>query len=89
MPATVAVFRIGQLGDTIAAFPAISAIRAGYSDSRMILITDEHSGRGFVSSWDLFGATGIFSEVLFYTPTSSYAKQFNLLVSAEASETED
>ena len=66
MPGTVAVFRIGQLGDTLAALPAISAIREGYPDSRMVLITHEPGSQGSVSSWDVLEATGFFSQVLFY-----------------------
>jgi|SRR5215469_3810436 len=75
MSETVAVFRIGQLGDTIAAIPAIAAIRATYADSRMILITDEHPGCKFVSAWEILGATGMFSEVFFYNPKQSCARQ--------------
>jgi len=66
MPDTVAIFRIGELGDTLAALPAISAIREGYPDSRMVLITHEPGSQGFVSSWEVLEATGFFSEVLFY-----------------------
>src|SRR5688572_28154600 len=66
MERTVAVFRIGQLGDTVVALPAISLIRNAYPLSQIILITDRHAGRGFVSAWDLLGATKWFSEVLFY-----------------------
>src|SRR2546427_1849247 len=66
MPGTVAIFRIGELGDTLAALPAISAIREGYPDSRMVLLTHEPGSQGFVSSWEVLEATGFFSEVLFY-----------------------
>src|SRR3989454_5241514 len=66
MPDTVAIFRIGELGDTLAALPAISAIREGYPDSRMVLITHEPGSQGFVSSWAVLEATGFFSQVLFY-----------------------
>ena len=68
MVGTIVVFRIGQLGDTIVALPAIWAIRESYPDSKMILITDRHESQGLVCSWDVLAATGIFSEVLFYTP---------------------
>jgi len=66
MSGTVAIFRIGELGDTLAALPAISAIREGYPDSQMVLITHEPGSQGFVSSWEVLEATGFFSEVLFY-----------------------
>ena len=66
MPGTVAIFRIGQLGDTLAALPAISAIREGFPDARMVLITHEPGSQGCVSSWTVLEATGFFSQVLFY-----------------------
>jgi ADP-heptose:LPS heptosyltransferase len=34
----------------------------------MFLLTDYHPGKGFVSSWDILEATGLFSEVIFYRP---------------------
>jgi heptosyltransferase-3 len=71
MKRTIAVFRIGQLGDTVVALPAISLIRKAYPSSQIVLITDQHAGRGFVSAWDLLRATECFSDVLFYDAAAS------------------
>ena len=60
------MFRIGQLGDTVVALPAMAGIRKRYQDSKIILITNRNDGHGFVSSWELLRETGIFSEVLFF-----------------------
>lgn len=67
----ILVYRTGQLGDTLVALPAMRAIRAAYPEAEMILLTDSHPGKGFVSSWDVLEATGIFSEVMFYIPPRS------------------
>lgn len=67
----ILVYRTGQLGDTLVALPAMRAIRAKYPDAELILLTDSHPGKGFVSSWDVLEATGIFSEVMFYIPPRS------------------
>ena len=64
----ILIYRTGQLGDTLVALPAMRAIRDAYPDSELILLTDYHPGRGFVSSWDILESTGLFSEVMFYTP---------------------
>jgi heptosyltransferase III len=64
----ILVYRTGQLGDTLVALPAMRAIRNAYPDAELILLTDYHPGKGFVSSWDVLKATGLFSEVMFYIP---------------------
>lgn len=67
----ILVYRTGQLGDTLVSLPAMRVIRGAYPDAELILLTDYHPGKGFVSSWDILEATGFFSEVMFYTPPSS------------------
>lgn len=67
-PQTVLIFRTGQLGDTLVALPAIRAIRARHPGSRMLLLTDRHPGRGFVTSWDVLCETGWIDEVESYRP---------------------
>ena len=64
---TVLIYRIGQLGDTLVAMPAIHAIRQNYPRHRLALLTDRHTGsNGYVSSWDVLCPTGWFDEVLFF-----------------------
>lgn len=48
--------------------PAIYAIRTRHPGSVLVLLTDRHPGRAFVSSWDVLGDTGWIDEVEFYTP---------------------
>jgi len=70
---TVVIFRIGQLGDTLVAMPAINAIRRKYPRHRLILLTDRYPmGSGFVSSWDILGPTGWFNDVQYYSPADDF-----------------
>lgn len=64
---TILVYRIGQLGDTLIALPAIEAIRSKYPEHRLVLLTDRHPEEAkYVSSWKVLGETGWFSDVIFY-----------------------
>lgn len=65
---TILVFRVGQLGDTLASVPAIHAIIQRHRGDRLVLLTDRHPGKSYVSSWDVLGPTGWFDEVVFYAP---------------------
>jgi asparagine synthase (glutamine-hydrolysing) len=62
---TIVVFRIGQLGDTLVAMPAIEAIRKRFPEHRLLLLTDRQK-TGYVSSWDVLRATGWFDDVIHY-----------------------
>jgi len=71
----ILIFRIGQLGDTLVALPAIKAIRNRYSRHRLVLLTNErphHPNK--LSSWEVLGPTGWFDDVIFYEPTRSLWK---------------
>lgn len=71
-PRTLLVFRIGQLGDTLVALPAIEAIRRKYPNHRLVLLTDRQvAGDGYVSSWEVLGPTGWFDRVIYYDPKAS------------------
>lgn len=66
---SILVFRVGQLGDTLVALPAIHAIRHRFPHHRMVLLTDCHPpGSGMVSSWSILQETRWFDEVVFYEP---------------------
>ena len=56
----VLVFRIGQLGDTIIALPAMWAIRQHFKTASLTLLCDHHPGEGYVPAADLLLGTGIF-----------------------------
>jgi asparagine synthase (glutamine-hydrolysing) len=82
---TAIVFRIGQLGDTLVSLPAIASIRARNPEDRLILLTDRHPGRGYVSAWDVLSATKWFTDVIFYEPREMgglHAKAIGALISS-------
>jgi len=68
---SVLIYRTGQLGDTLVSLPAVRAIREGYPDHQLVLLTDRQTRAGFVSSWDVFETTGLFDRVIFYTPAAT------------------
>jgi ADP-heptose:LPS heptosyltransferase len=69
---TVLVYRIGQLGDTLVALPAIDWIRSRHPDARLVLLTDGYPERPtLVSAWDVLSPTGWFDRVIFYDPEGS------------------
>ena len=64
-PPVILVFRVGQLGDSLVALPAIRAIRAAHPGAQLVLLTDRQRGTASVTSWDVFGPTGLFDAVAF------------------------
>ncbi|MFL6212867.1 MAG: glycosyltransferase family 9 protein [Blastocatellia bacterium] len=56
--------------------PAMRAIRRAYPHHDLILLTDQHPGKGFVSSWEVLEATRLFARVLFYTPPAKGLKSW-------------
>ncbi len=78
---TVLVFRIGQLGDSLVALPAIGEIRKRHPAARMVLLTEQQLLPGHVSSWDVYGPTGWFKDVVFYRPAVSAWQRLMTLVS--------
>ena len=64
----ILIYHVGQLGDTLVLFPAINAIKAKYQNSNIILLTDKHSEKNYVSSWDVLKITPCIDQVIFYEP---------------------
>jgi heptosyltransferase III len=62
----ILVFRIGQLGDTVAALPAMWAVRHHFPDASLSLLCDRHPRRNFVLAGDLLAGAGLFDEFLTY-----------------------
>lgn len=60
------VFRIGQLGDTLVALPAIHRIAALHPGARLWLITNAPARPGLITAWDVLRHTGLFAGVFFY-----------------------
>jgi ADP-heptose:LPS heptosyltransferase len=62
----VLVFRIGQLGDTVVALPALWTVRKHFPDAELTLLCDRHPGRNFVIGADLLRDSGLFEKFEFY-----------------------
>ena len=62
----ILVFRIGQLGDTIVALPAMWAVRAHFPGAQIILLNDCHIGTDYVLSKDLLFKSGLFDDFISY-----------------------
>ena len=67
----ILVFRIGQLGDTLVALPAMWAVKTQFPEAHLALLCDRHPGKSFVLASDLLRGTGIFSGFLSYPVTGS------------------
>ena len=65
-PKRILVFRIGQLGDTIAALPALWAVRNQFPEAELTLLCDRHPGKPYIVGQDLFGESGFFKQFEFY-----------------------
>jgi heptosyltransferase-3 len=62
----ILVFRIGQLGDTIIALPAMRAIKSRFPNAHLALLSDSHPGESYVLASDLLCGSGLFNEFLSY-----------------------
>jgi asparagine synthase (glutamine-hydrolysing) len=65
-PKRILVFRIGQLGDTIAALPALWALKKHFPEAELTLLCDRHPGKPYVLGPSLFGESGFFKQFEFY-----------------------
>jgi len=72
-PERILVFRIGQLGDTVVALPAMWAVRRHFPKAELTLLCDRHPGHDFVLAPDLLVATGLFDEFISYPVDNSRA----------------
>lgn len=63
----VCVYRIGNVGDTICAYPAISAIRQEYSRAKIVLLTSP-GRRGLPGARDVFSGVSWIDEIVEYFP---------------------
>ncbi|MEY2480198.1 MAG: hypothetical protein QOI04_1125 [Verrucomicrobiota bacterium] len=62
----ILVYRIGQLGDTIVALPAMWAIRENFPDAKLTLLCDQHPHSNYVLASDLLQGAGIFDDFFAY-----------------------
>src|SRR5882724_1784314 len=70
-PKRILVFRIGQLGDTIVAVPAMWLVRKNYPAAYVALLCDRHPGKTHVIASDLLRGSRIFDEYLSYPVSES------------------
>jgi ADP-heptose:LPS heptosyltransferase len=75
----ILIYHVGQLGDTLVSIPAINAIKAKHQNCRIVLLTDKHPEKKYVSSWDVLKITSHIDQVVFYDP--SKISQFKYLFS--------
>lgn len=61
------IYRIGHLGDTLVALPAIKKIRESHENDNLILITSKPEKDHYVTAWDVLRHTGFFEEAVFYS----------------------
>jgi ADP-heptose:LPS heptosyltransferase len=62
----ILLYRIGQLGDTIVALPAMWAVRRAWPNAHLALLFDRHRKAGYVAAFDLLQGCGIFDEFIGY-----------------------
>lgn len=63
----IAVFRLGNLGDTVLALPALSAVRKRFPSDRIILIASKNR-MGTVNASDVLSRRNLVDEVIEYDP---------------------
>src|SRR5438552_12139853 len=66
----VLIYRIGQLGDTIIALPALWAVRRAFPKARMTYLASDHPGSGYVAARSVL-PEGLIDEWLTYSLESS------------------
>lgn len=62
----ILVYRIGQLGDTIIALPAMWAVRKYFPSAYIALLSDQHPGKIYVLAPKILPPEGLFDEYIQY-----------------------
>lgn len=70
-PQRLLVFRIGQLGDTVVALPALWVLRRAFPHAHITLLSDRHPDRRFVLAADLLRGSGVVDEFVSYVVDGS------------------
>ena len=66
MARSVLIFRIGHLGDTLVALPALWAVREHFRDARITLLCNHHPGTPYVLASDLLAGSGVVDDFMRY-----------------------
>lgn len=67
----ILVFRIGQLGDTLAAVPALWVIRESFPGARITLLCDQQCGKDYVLAAEVFRDSPLVDDFIFYPVDNS------------------
>jgi heptosyltransferase-3 len=70
----ILVYRIGQLGDTVVALPALWAVRRQFPDARLVLLGNAHAR--FVQAQDVLPPSGLIDEYVTYPVGASRIAAF-------------
>jgi len=73
------LFRIGQLGDSIVALPAMWAVRKHFPDADITLLSDRHAGKAYVTAEDLFQKSGLINNFILYKANIEGTRVANLI----------
>ena len=66
-PRVIAVFRMGHLGDTIVALPALWTVRKQFPKAKIVYLTQEHDAGRLTQGTDVLRPGTVFDEKLTYT----------------------
>ena len=62
----ILIYRIGQLGDTLIAVPALKAIRLSFPTAKIYMLCDAHHDSNFVLASDVLSGSGLIDEFIAY-----------------------
>ncbi len=71
----ILVYRIGQLGDTLVALPAMWAVRNAFPDAHLALLFDQHPKAQYVQSAELLKGSGLFDHYLGYPFEAEFGRK--------------
>src|ERR1017187_4630851 len=75
----ILVFRIGQVGDSVVALPAVELIRAAYPGSRIVVLNDRQAAsQAITSGGEVFEASGLVDEVISYNTSAQMSEWIRL-----------
>ena len=80
----ILIYRIGHLGDTICAIPALIAIRKRFPRSRILLLTNRETGQNYDPA-DLLEKTGFVDKIIQYEIAKAHNPRYFLGLAAELS----
>jgi heptosyltransferase-3 len=78
-PQRILIYRIGQIGDTVIALPAIWAIRRYFPGAFLALLNDQHASSNYIPALRTLPEKGLFDEFIFYNADKDGTPFRNLL----------